>query len=278
MYPTRTLSKEVLNTLKEYTERIVRSLEIKGLVNIQYVFDGDNVYVIEVNPRASRTVPILSKVTGIPMVKLAVEIILGNRLKDLGYGTGINEENKLCAVKIPVFSNEKLVDVDTYLGPEMKSTGEVLGVGDNFEDAIYKGFCAANYEIPKSGNIYVSLKDIDKEEGLQVVKKYIELGFNVIASEGTGKFLQDNGIKCNIKSLSEITDNMVEDKIAFIIDSPTKGNNIDTLGFKLRRKAAEHRIPVFTCIDTANIFVTAVNYEISGKEVEYSPMNKYFLQ
>ncbi|MFT8314442.1 MAG: carbamoyl-phosphate synthase (glutamine-hydrolyzing) large subunit [Clostridium sp.] len=278
MYPTRTLSKDVLNTLKEYTERIVRSLEIKGLVNIQYVFDGDNVYVIEVNPRASRTVPILSKVTGIPMVKLAVEIILGKKLKDLGYGIGINEENKLCAVKIPVFSNEKLVDVDTYLGPEMKSTGEVLGVGDNFEDAIYKGFCAANYEIPKSGNIYVSLKDIDKEEGLQVVKKYIELGFNIIASEGTGKFLKDNGIECNIESLSEITDNMVEDKIAFIIDSPTKGNNIGTLGFKLRRKAAEHRIPVFTCIDTANIFVTAVNYEISGKEVEYSPMNKYFLQ
>ena len=278
MYPTRTLSKDVLNTLKEYTERIVRSLEIKGLVNIQYVFDGDNVYVIEVNPRASRTVPILSKVTGIPMVKLAVEIILGKKLKDLGYGIGINEENKLCAVKIPVFSNEKLVDVDTYLGPEMKSTGEVLGVGDNFEDAIYKGFCAANYEIPKSGNIYVSLKDIDKEEGLQVVKKYIELGFNIIASEGTGKFLKDNGIECNIESLSEITDNMVEDKIAFIIDSPTKGNNIGTLGFKLRRKAAEHRIPVFTCIDTANIFVTAVDYEISGKEVEYSPMNKYFLQ
>ncbi|AGK96558.1 carbamoyl-phosphate synthase (glutamine-hydrolyzing) large subunit [Clostridium pasteurianum] len=277
MYPTRTLSKDVLNTLKEYTERIVKSLEIKGLVNIQYVFDGDNIYVIEVNPRASRTVPILSKVTGIPMVKLAVEIILGKKLKDLGYGIGINEENKLCAVKIPVFSNEKLVDVDTYLGPEMKSTGEVLGVGDNFEDAIYKGFCAANYEIPKSGNIYVSLKDIDKEEGLQVVKKYIELGFNIIASEGTGKFLKDNGIKCNIESLSEITDNMVERKIAFIIDSPTKGNNIDTLGFKLRRKAAEHRIPVFTCIDTANIFVTAVNYEISGKEVEYSPMNKYFL-
>lgn len=276
LYPTRTLSKNVLNTLKDYTQRIVKALDIKGLVNIQYVFDGENVYVIEVNPRASRTIPILSKVTGIPMVKLAVEIIMGAELKNLGYGIGINEDNKLCAVKIPVFSNEKLVDVDTYLGPEMKSTGEVLGVGKDFESAIYKGFCAANYDVPKNGNIYVSLKDIDKCEALDIIKKYIELGFNIIASEGTGKFLQDNNIKCTIKALSDIIDNLAEDKIAFIIDSPTKGNNINTLGFKLRRKAAEHRIPVFTCIDTANIFVTAVVYEISGKDVEYSSMDKYF--
>ncbi|AJA48749.1 carbamoyl-phosphate synthase large chain [Clostridium pasteurianum DSM 525 = ATCC 6013] len=278
MYPTRTLSKDVLNTLKEYTEKIVKALAIKGLVNIQYVFDGENVYVIEVNPRASRTVPILSKVTGIPMVKLAVEIILGKKLKELGYGIGINENHKLCAVKIPVFSNEKLVDVDTYLGPEMKSTGEVLGVGHDFESAIYKGFCAANYQIPKKGNIYVSLKDIDKLEALEVIKKYIELGFNIIASEGTGKFLRDKNTECTIKPLSDIIDNLIENKIAFIIDSPTKGNNINTLGFKLRRKAAEHRIPVFTCIDTANIFVTAVNYKISGKDVEYSSMNKYFVK
>lgn len=277
MYPTRTLSKDVLNTLKEYTERIVKALNIKGLVNIQYVFDGTNVYVIEVNPRASRTVPILSKVTGVPMVKLAVEIILGKKLKNLGFGTGINEKHRLCAVKIPVFSNEKLVDVDTYLGPEMKSTGEVLGVDENFESAIYKGFCAANYDIPTGGNIYVSLKDIDKEEGLDVINKYIELGFNIIASEGTGKFLKDKGIKSEIKTLSQIIDNLVDNKIAFIIDSPTKGNNINTLGFKLRRKASEHRIPVFTCIDTANIFITAVNYQIAEKEVEYNPMNKYFL-
>ncbi|MDF2503419.1 carbamoyl-phosphate synthase (glutamine-hydrolyzing) large subunit [Clostridium sp.] len=277
MYPTRTLSKDVLNTLKEYTQRIVKALDIKGLVNIQYVFDGKNVYVIEVNPRASRTVPILSKVTGVPMVKLAVEIILGKKLENLGYGTGINEKYRLCAVKIPVFSNEKLVDVDTYLGPEMKSTGEVLGVDEDFEAAVYKGFCAANYDIPTGGNIYVSLNDIDKEEGLDVIKKYIELGFNIIASEGTGEFLRNKGIKSDIKPLAEIIDNLVDNKIAFIIDSPTKGNNINTLGFKLRRKASEHRIPVFTCIDTANVFITAINYNMSGKEVEYFPMNKYFM-
>ena len=148
VYPTITLSEEVLNTLHKYTKKIVKALNISGLINIQYVYDGKEVYVIEVNPRASRTVPILSKVTGVPMVKLAVEIMLGKKVKELGYGTGIMKDNKLCAIKVPVFSNEKLADVDTYLGPEMKSTGEVLGVDSNFNEAIYKGFLAAGYHIP----------------------------------------------------------------------------------------------------------------------------------
>jgi carbamoyl-phosphate synthase large subunit len=276
MYPTRTLSKEVLETLEKHTKKIAKALNVKGLFNIQYVYDGKEVYVIEVNPRASRTVPILSKVTGVQMVKLAVDVMLGSRVEDFGYGTGIIKDNKLCAVKIPVFSNEKLVDVDTYLGPEMKSTGEVLGVGKDFPSAIYKGFCAANYVVPTKGNIYVSLKDLDKEEGIETIKKYIDLGFNIYASSETGEYLKNNGFECGILEIQDVINSLGDGKITFIINSPTKGNKLETVGFKLRRKAAEHRIPVFTCIDTANIFLTAIEYKRENNEVTYSPMSEYF--
>lgn len=277
MYPTRTLSDNVLNTLESYTQRIAKALNINGLFNIQYVYDGKDVYVIEVNPRASRTVPILSKVTGIQMVNLAVQIMLGGKVEDFGYGTGLIKENKLYAIKVPVFSNEKLVDVDTYLGPEMKSTGEVLGVGEDFESAVYKGFCGANYIVPTKGNIYVSLKDLDKEEGIKIIKKYVELGFNIYASSETGEYLNKSGIKCNILEIQDAIDNLGERDFKFIINSPTKGNMLETLGFKLRRKATEHRVPVFTCIDTAEVFLTAIKYKLSNNEVEYSTMSKYFV-
>jgi len=276
MYPTRTLSKEVLETLEKHTKKIAKALNVKGLFNIQYVYDGKEVYVIEVNPRASRTVPILSKVTGVQMVKYAVDVMLGSRVEDFGYGTGIIKDNKLCAVKIPVFSNEKLVDVDTYLGPEMKSTGEVLGVGKDFPSAIYKGFCAANYVVPTKGNIYVSLKDLDKEEGIETIKKYIDFGFNIYASSETGEYLKNNGFDCGILEIQDVINSLGDGKITFIINSPTKGNKLETVGFKLRRKAAEHRIPVFTCIDTANIFLTAIEYKRENNEVTYSPMSEYF--
>ncbi|SMC24720.1 carbamoyl-phosphate synthase large subunit [Clostridium acidisoli DSM 12555] len=276
MYPTKTLSNEVLETLEKSTKKIAKALNIKGLFNIQYVYDGKDVYVIEVNPRASRTVPILSKVTGVQMVKLAVDVMLGGKVKDFGYGTGIIKDHKLFAVKVPVFSNEKLVDVDTYLGPEMKSTGEVLGVGKDFPSAIYKGFCGANYVIPTEGNIYVALKDLDKEEGIETIKRYVELGFNIYASSETGKHIKKNGLHCEILEIEDVINNLGDGNIKFIINSPTKGNKLETLGFRLRRKAAEHRIPVFTCIDTASIFLTAVEYKKSNKEVAYSPMNDYF--
>jgi carbamoyl-phosphate synthase large subunit len=276
MYPTKTLSNEVLETLEKSTKKIAKALNIKGLFNIQYVYDGKDVYVIEVNPRASRTVPILSKVTGVQMVKLAVDVMLGGKVKDFGYGTGIIKDHKLFAVKVPVFSNEKLVDVDTYLGPEMKSTGEVLGVGKDFPSAIYKGFCGANYVIPTEGNIYVALKDLDKEEGIETIKRYVELGFNIYASSETGKHIKKNGLHCEILEIEDVINNLGDGNIKFIINSPTKGNRLETLGFRLRRKAAEHRIPVFTCIDTASIFLTAVEYKKSNKEVAYSPMNDYF--
>ena len=276
VYPTMTLSDEVLNTLETNTRKIVKALNIKGLVNIQYVFDGKEVYVIEVNPRASRTVPILSKVTGVPMVKLAVDIMLGSKVCDLGYGTGILKENKLCAVKVPVFSNEKLVDVDTYLGPEMKSTGEVLGVAKTFDEAIYKGFSAAGYKIPTNGSIYAAFNDVDKEESIEIIKKYVELGFKIIASEETGVYLKNAGVECKVVSIDNFTEHLTSEHVSFIINSPTKGNDIETDGFKLRRKASEHRIDVFTCLDTAREFIRAIKFKAANNKVEFIAMNEYF--
>ena len=268
VYPTITLGRDVIDTLIKYTEKIAKALQIIGVFNIQYVFDGKKVHVIEVNPRASRTVPILSKVTGVPMVKMAVEIMLGKKLKDLGYGTGLFKKRNLYAVKVPVFSNEKLAGVDTYLGPEMKSTGEVLGIDRNFETALYKGLIASGIKIPVSGGLYVSLKDVDKEEGYEIVKEYADEGFEIYASEGTGKYLKAKGIRSSTLSFDDVKKYMEENKLSMVINTPTRGNESSTIGFKIRRKAAEHRIPVFTCIDTAKAFIHAIR--MKKKNVKYT--------
>ncbi|WP_411680528.1 carbamoyl-phosphate synthase (glutamine-hydrolyzing) large subunit [Clostridium thailandense] len=275
VYPYISLTEDTIKTLVEYTKKIAKGLNIIGLVNIQYVFDGSDVYVIEVNPRASRTVPILSKVTGVPMVKIAIETMLGNKLKDLQYGTGLLENKNFFAVKVPVFSGEKLVDADIYLGPEMKSTGEVLGVDKMLDKALYKGFSASGINIVTEGNVYVSLKDVDKEEGIEILKSYIRLGFKVYASEKTGKCLIQHGIKCDTIDIEEVIDLVGKGKISIVINTPTKGNNPESAGFKLRRKAAEYRVPVFTCIDTAKVFLKAVEVKKGNIEIEYNTINEY---
>ncbi|KOA18223.1 carbamoyl-phosphate synthase large chain [Clostridium homopropionicum DSM 5847] len=276
VYPYMTLSEETINKLVENTKKIAKALKIKGLVNIQYVFDGKDVYVIEVNPRASRTVPILSKVTGVPMVNIAVQIMLGNKLKDLEYGTGLMKEHKMHAVKVPVFSNEKLADVDTYLGPEMKSTGEVLGVDHDLDKAIYKGFKAAGINVNLKGSVYVSLKDVDKEEGAEIVKQYYLEGYKIYASKGTGEVLKKQNIECEIIGMVKLFELISKGEVGFIINTPTKGNNCITSGFKIRRKAAEYKVPVFTCIDTAKIFLKAIKVEKENVDIEYLPINEYF--
>ncbi|URZ07644.1 carbamoyl-phosphate synthase (glutamine-hydrolyzing) large subunit [Clostridium felsineum] len=277
MYPYHTLPEKVVDKLVEYTKRLAKALKVKGLMNIQYVYDGKNVYVIEVNPRASRTVPILSKVTGVPMVKLAVEILTGKKLKDLGYGTDLKKDNELYAVKVPVFSNEKLANVDIYLGPEMRSTGEVMGIDKDFNVAIYKGFKAAGIEVPKEGgNLYVSIKDVDKEESVPIIKKYMEFGYNIYTSLGTGKFLEKKGIECKVLRTDELMKAIGDGKVNLIINSPTKGNTVGTRGFSIRRKAAEYKVGAFTCIDTAKAFLTAIEVKKEESKVEYRAMKEYF--
>lgn len=276
VYPEFTLSEDVLKTLVEYTQRIAKGLRTKGLMNIQYVFDGEKVKVIEVNPRASRTVPILSKVTNIPMIQIAVDIMLGKKLKDMDYGVGLNRETKLYAVKVPVFSNEKLVNVDTYLGPEMKSTGEVLGVDSELDVALYKGFLGAGFKIASEGNLYVSFRDVDKEEGVELVNKYVEDGFKVFAADATYRFLKEKNVECEEMALDELIDVIPEGKVNVIINTPTKGNNVGTKGFIIRRRAAEYKVPVFTSIDTANSYLKAINVVREGKKIEFRAMNEYF--
>lgn len=276
IYPHVTLSDETVAKLVEYTKKIAKGLKTVGLVNIQYVFDGKDIYVIEVNPRASRTVPILSKVTGVPMVKLAVDAMLGKKLKDCEYGTGLLENKDLYAVKVPVFSGEKLTDVDMYLGPEMKSTGEVLGMDRDLNAAIYKGFVASGIKIPTGGALYASLREVDKnDEGLEVVKGYVELGFKVFGSVSTVNFLKKNGVECKMLPQYEVENYIKTGKISLMINTPTRGNYKMSAGFKIRRKCIEQRIPLFTCIETAKTFKTAIRIEMSGDEIQYRTVKEY---
>lgn len=276
VYPTITLSIKTKEKLLDYTERITKALKVVGLLNIQYVFDGEEIYVIEVNPRASRTVPILSKVTGVPMVSIAVEVMLGKKLKENPYGIGLLPNKDLFAVKVPVFSGEKFVDVDTYLGPEMKSTGEVLGLDKNLDIAIYKGFVASNTVIPDKGAVYVSLKDVDKEEAVEIIKQYETEGFKLYGSEGTTKYLKTKGISSEVVTREETLKLIANGEINIVINTPTKGNDMKSGAFKIRRKAAEYRVPVFSCIDTAKVFLTAIKVKKSKQKIDYKTL-KYYL-
>ncbi|MEG0371717.1 MAG: carbamoyl-phosphate synthase large subunit, partial [Clostridium sp.] len=273
VYPPITLSQEVIDNLVENTTKIAKGLNIVGLVNIQYVYDGEKIYVIEVNPRASRTVPILSKVTGVPMVKLALEAMIGKKLIDSKYGIGTLPHKNFYAVKVPVFSTEKLSDVDTFLGPEMKSTGEVLGLDQDLNMALLKGFIGSGIKITTNGTVYVSLRNVDKNEGIEVVKGYINKGFKVISSEGTGVILKENGIDSTIVDFTGFMKSISNGEIDVIINTPTQGNNNSKEGFKIRRKAAEFKVPVFTSIDTAKAFIKAI--EANGKEITYNTMKDY---
>lgn len=269
VYPTFTLPEQVITTLEDYTRRIVQALKIVGLVNIQYAWDGRNVYVIEINPRASRTVPILSKVTDVPMVKLAVETMLGKPLNQLGYGTGLYPVKDRYAVKVPVFSGEKLTDIDVALGPEMKSTGEVLGLDTDLRHALYKGFCAAGISIPTSGGLYVSLRDTEKTpKTASILKKYQEQGFALCASKETAEFLQDNGIPASFIKEEEVLAGIGDKTISAVINVPRRVNHTESPSFHIRRKATDYRLPVMTCMDTADAFLTAITIRQAGEDAE----------
>ncbi len=268
VYPPYSLPKEIIDQLVVYTKKIAKALHIVGLVNIQYVWDGDKIYVIEVNPRASRTVPILSKVTKVPMVRLAVSVMLGKKLADMPYGTGLYKQMDYYAVKVPVFSDAKLTDVDVAVGPEMKSTGEVLGIDRELDRAIYKGFLGAGMTIPKEGAVFVSLRDHDKTaENAEILRKYSDMGFKLLASAGTGSFLQKNGIEAEIIGYDQV-EPMIGQEIRILINTPKAINQIGADTFPLRRAAVERGLPVLTCIDTAAAFATAIAME--QKEIQLS--------
>lgn len=257
MYPPQSLSFKIRDKIVDYTEKLAKALNIIGMVNIQYVVFNDEVYVIEVNPRSSRTVPYISKVTGIPMVKMATRIMMGKKLTDFPYGTGLYKESEYVAVKVPVFSFEKLHNVDTSLGPEMKSTGEVLGIAKNLYEATLKGLAGAGFEFPKKGgSILLTVRDTDKPDIIDLADGFERLGYNLYATGKTALYLNKHAIATNVvKKLNEgspnIIDLMEQGKIDMIINTATRGRDSERDGFKIRRKAVERSILCVTNIDTA---------------------------
>ena len=263
VYPSIHVEDKHKKTIERYTYDLAKALGVIGLINIQFIIYDDQVYVIEVNPRSSRTIPYISKVTGVPIIDLATKVMLGQKLKNLGYGTGIYREADYFAVKMPVFSFEKLADVDTGLGPEMKSTGEVLGIAESFPQALLKAFKGANMRVPKrGGRIILTVKDEDKREAIGIARGFSDLGVEILATEGTCRTLNDAGVPCTqVARVSErhpnIMDMIASGTIDLVINTPTRGRKQNTDGFKIRRAAVEHSVGCVTAIDTARALLTA---------------------
>lgn len=264
IYPPQNVSDEIKARIMDVTHRIAVALKVIGMINIQFIeFEGE-LYIIEVNPRSSRTVPYITKVTGVPVIELATRIMLGETLKDMGYSSGISPETDMVAVKVPVFSTEKLPMVEVSLGPEMRSTGEVLGVGHNFEESLYKGFIGASVTLPKAGStILATVRDRDKEAFLPVAKKFASIGCRFIATAGTAKFLQENGLEVQVaKKISEGVPNVLDiirsGVVDLIIDIPKKGNDKNSDGFKIRRTSSECSVTLLTSMDTVSAMADIV--------------------
>ena len=263
VYPPLNIEPKHQQILTDYTRRLATALNVVGLVNIQFVIYNDQVYVIEVNPRSSRTIPYITKVTGVPIIELATRAMLGEKLADMGYGTGLYPAAKYYAVKLPVFSFQKLADVDMGLGPEMKSTGEVLGIDESFPQALLKAFKGGGMELPKAGsNVIVTVTDSDKEEALAIARSLEELGVNLYGTAGTCKYLVDHGVRCQLVNRIGEESPTIGDMVSIgmanmVINTPNRGKKADGDGWKIRRMCSERSIPCITAIDTARAVVTA---------------------
>ena len=263
VYPAQSISASVKKTIEEYTRRLAQSLHVIGLINIQFIVCGEEVYVIEVNPRSSRTVPYISKVTSIPIVPLATKVILGAKIKDLGYEPGLQPEADYFAIKMPVFSFEKIRGADISLGPEMKSTGECLGIAKTFNEALYKAFLGAGIRLPKYHNMIMTVRDEDKEEAVKIGKRFEALGYNIFATKGTAKALMDADVQVRMTRKIEqespnILDLILGHKIDLVIDIPSQGVEKSRDGFVIRRNAIETGVNVLTAIDTAGALVSSL--------------------
>ena len=274
IYPPKNLSKETKEKLHEITKKIAITLKTVGMVNIQFIEFKNELYVIEVNPRSSRTVPYISKVTKIPMIEIATRVMLGEKLKNMKYGAGLYKEAELVAIKVPVFSTQKLEGVEVSLGPEMKSTGEVLGIGKSYEEAMYKGFAAAGFKKPGTDKIIIAtIRDRDKERFKPAAIKLSELGYKLAATEKTSQFLNSNGINAEmVKKISEGNPNIIDlirsKTVGFVVVIPTKANNSNTDGFKIRRAAIENSINVFTSLDTVAALTDIMESKITDDDTD----------
>ncbi|MDR2575883.1 MAG: carbamoyl-phosphate synthase large subunit [Treponema sp.] len=279
VYPAINIDDALAEKIFDVTKRLCMALNVKGLVNIQYVLYENDIYVIEVNPRASRTVPYLSKVTSVPMCELATKLSVGLKLSDLGYAPGIGKIPPYVAVKVPVFSFEKLAGVDTHLGPEMKSTGEVLGLGKNLEEALFKGLVAAGYKMKKKGGVLITVRNSDKAEITLVAKKLTQAGFSLYATRGTARFLEERGFE--VQAVAKIKDGAVNNtetllesgNISYIISTSKKGRDPALDDVKLRRKACSLGVPCLTSVDTANALADGLLSGYSETNTELIDIN-----
>ncbi len=265
VYPAPTIDMAVKEKIAEYTRRLAQALHVKGLINIQFIAIGEDVYVIEVNPRSSRTVPYISKVTGIPIVDLATEVILGKTIKELGYEPGLQKEAEYFAIKMPVFSFEKIRGAEISLGPEMKSTGECLGIARTFHEALFKAFLGAGVELPKHKQMIITVKDADKPEAVDVAHRFEKLGYIIYATRSTAAALKDAGVKVRkINKISQesptVMDLLLGHKIDLVIDTPTQGRDKSRDGFLIRRTAIETGVYCITAMDTANALATSLEH------------------
>ena len=263
VYPARTISDSAKRTIEDYTKKLAKSLHVLGMINIQFIVCGEEVYVIEVNPRSSRTVPYISKVTGIPIVPLATQVILGHKLKDLGYTPGLQPEAKHYAIKMPVFSFEKIRGADVSLGPEMKSTGECLGISESFNEALYKAFLGAGVNLPKYKNMIITVRDEDKQDIIPIARRFQNLGYKIYATRSTAKVLNENGVKAiRTNKIEQPSPNLMDlilgHKIDLVIDTPSQGVEKSKDGFIIRRNAIETGVNVLTALDTAEALVTSL--------------------
>ena len=278
VYPAMNVSEKLTDKIIHCTKQLAVSLGTLGLINIQYIVYRDDLYVIEVNPRSSRTIPYISKVTGVPMVDLATKCLAGLKLRDQGFGTGLFRTPPYVAVKVPVFSFEKLIDVDTHLGPEMKSTGEVLGIAATTEEALFKGLTAAGYNLKKHGGVLITVRNSDKPEIADTAKRFYDLGFKIYATSGTADLLNRSGVPAQkVNKIHESDDNTItlleSGKINYVISTSSKGRIPTRDSVKIRRKAVEHSIPCLTSIDTANAIASSIKSRYSQGSIELVDIN-----
>ena len=263
VYPAPTISRTVKEKIADYTRRLAKALHVKGLINIQFIAIGEEVYVIEVNPRSSRTVPYISKVTGIPIVDLATEVIIGKTIRELGYEPGLQPEAEYFAIKMPVFSFEKIRGAEISLGPEMKSTGECLGIAKTFNEALYKAFLGAGVDLPKHKQMIITVKDADKGEAVEIGRRFEKLGYTIYATRSTAAALNEAGVKARkVNKISQesptVMDLILGHKIDLVIDTPTQGRDKSRDGFLIRRTAIETGVNCITAMDTARALVTSL--------------------
>ena len=272
VYPAKSLTPSMVQQVVKTTTRLAEELHVKGMINIQYIVYNNQLYIIEVNPRSSRTVPYISKVTGVPMIELAVGCSIGKSLKSMGYGTGLHPATDVYAIKVPVFSFEKLPELEVSLGPEMKSTGEVLGLSRDYNMAVLQGLLAAGMRVPEKGKVLITVNRNDKQEAVRLAEDLVALGYKIYATPGTANALNHGYVPASVVGVNEAAADMLlhdirQSEYALIISTPTHGRDPQRLGFRIRRTAVECKVPCLTSLDTVAALVQSLKIGKGEKDL-----------